>query len=209
MASDHGERDRMTLCSSVRTPTVAGKGTAMGGQASRWRLAAEGDDDVVVEMCLSLYREDPGALGGGARHMRGTLDTLRREPWRGRAVVLEVGHRVVGYALLIALWSNEIGGEVCEVDELYVSDDSRGRGHGSALFRALDRGELWPAPLAAVALGVTPGNARARRLYEALGFDAVGVNMVKKRDRSPVDEGRRDTQAMETTSSQAPQAGRG
>ena len=150
-----------------------------------WRLATESDEDVLVEMCLGLYREDPGPLPGDARHMRETLATLHREPWRGRAVVLDVGQHVVGYALLIAFWSNELGGEVCEVDELYVTRDFRGRGHGAALFEAIERGDVWPAPVVAVALGITPGNTRARRLYERLGFATVGVAMVKKFRRLP------------------------
>jgi GNAT superfamily N-acetyltransferase len=147
-----------------------------------WRLAAERDDDALVELCLGLYREDPGPSPGpspGARDMRETLRTLRREPWRGRAVALDVGPQVVGYALLVPYWSNEFGGEVCAVDELYVRGDFRGHGHGTALFGAIERREVWPAPIVAIALGVTPGNARARRLYERLGFTAVGLSMVK------------------------------
>ncbi len=144
-----------------------------------WRLATESDDEVLVEMHLGLYQEDPGPWPGDARHMRGTLAILRREPSRGRAVVLDVGRQVVGYALLIAFWSNELGGEVCAVDEIYVSRDHRGRGHGGALFAEIERGGLWPAPLVGVMLGVTSGNAGARRLYERLGFAAVGVSLVK------------------------------
>lgn len=99
--------------------------------------------------------------------------------------MLDVGQQVVGYALLIAFWSNELGGEVCEVDELYVTADFRGRGHGAALFKAIERGDVWPAPFVAVALGITPGNTRVRRLYERLGFAAVGVSMVKTLRRLP------------------------
>jgi GNAT superfamily N-acetyltransferase len=150
-----------------------------------WRLATESDDEVLVEMCLGLYREDPGPLPGDARHTRETLATLRREPWRGRAVVFDVGKQVVGYALLVAFWSNQLGGEVCEVDELYVTREFRGRGHGAALFEAIERGDVWPAPVVAIALGITPGNTRARRLYERLGFAAVGVSMVKSVPRLP------------------------
>jgi GNAT superfamily N-acetyltransferase len=145
-----------------------------------WRPATEGDDDVVVELCLRLYGEDPGPLPADGRAMRETLARLRHEPWRGRPVVLDVGQQVLGYALLIAYWSNELGGEVCAVDELYVARDLRSRGHGAALIQAIGRGDVWPAPLAAIALGVTPGNTRARRLYERLGFAAVGVSMVKR-----------------------------
>jgi GNAT superfamily N-acetyltransferase len=145
-----------------------------------WRPATERDDDVVVELCLRLYEEDPGPLPGDGRPTRATLARLRREPWRGRAVVLDVGPQVIGYALLIAYWSNEFGGEVCAVDELYVARDFRSRGHGAALIEAIERRDVWAAPVAAIALGVTPGNTRARRLYERLGFAAVGVSMVKR-----------------------------
>jgi len=159
-----------------------------------WRPATERDDAVLAELCLGLYREDPGPLPGGARHMLETLATLRHAPWRGRAVVLDIAGRVAGYALLIA-WSNEFGGEVCSVDELYVMSDLRGRGHGAALFEAIERGEVWPTPLVAVALGVTPTNAGARRLYERLGFGAVGVSMVRRTALCPTTfpgPGRRD-----------------
>jgi len=149
-----------------------------------WRPAMEAEDDVLDELCRKLYREDPAQLPGEAPPMRRTLATLRRDPRRGRAVVLDVGGRIEGYALLIDYWSNELGGGVCAVDELYVERGQRGRGHGTALFEAIEQGGLWPWPAVALALGVAPGNARARRLYERLGFAAVGVSMLKRMGRA-------------------------
>ncbi len=58
-----------------------------------WRLASDGDDDVLVELCMGLYREDAGPLPGDPRHMRETLATLRREPWRGVSMVRKL-HRL-------------------------------------------------------------------------------------------------------------------
>jgi GNAT superfamily N-acetyltransferase len=146
-----------------------------------WRLARPEDDDRLVDLCLGLYRDDPGPVPVTPEQMRTTLTTLRREPWRGRAVVAEEGGALVGYALLIAFWSNELGGEVCDVDELFVLPEHRGRGLATALFAAIDEDGLWPTPAVALALGTTPGNAAARRLYERLGFAPVGVSMVRRR----------------------------
>ena len=56
------------------------------------------------------------------------LAKLREEPNRGRAVICDVEGRTVGYALLISFWSNELGGEVCYIDELFVAPLYRGRG---------------------------------------------------------------------------------
>ena len=149
-----------------------------GGYRSVWRIAQPEDDDFVVEMCLRLFTEDPGSLPVTGNQMRATLAALRRDPVRGRAVVLDIHGQVSGYALLIRFWSNELGGEICEVDELFVAPEHRNRGYGSSLFTAIVQGDLWPSPTRAIVLGVTPDNAAARRLYERLGFAAAGVAMV-------------------------------
>ena len=151
-----------------------------GPMAAMWRLAEPGEDDSLVEMCLQLYDEDPGILPVRPENIRATLRALRREPCRGRAVVLEVEGQLSGYALLIAFWSNELGGDICEVDELFVVPERRNQGHGKSLFEAISQGDLWPTPIAGIALGVTPDNVRARRLYERLGFAAVGISMVRR-----------------------------
>lgn len=135
-----------------------------------WRSAAATDEEAIVSMCVALFTEDPGEPMSQAK-IRGTLARFRAEPWRGRAVVLEVAGQVVGYALLVSFWSNEYGGEIVTVDELYVAAPHRGRGLGSGLFDALSRDHsLWPAGAVAQELEVTPGNARARALYERMGF---------------------------------------
>jgi GNAT superfamily N-acetyltransferase len=152
-----------------------------------WRIAEAADDDFVVDMCLRLYTEDPGPTPLAAQNMRSTLAMLRRDPSRGRAVVLDLEGRASGYALLIRLWSNGLGGDVCEVDELFVLPEYRNRGYGTALFEAIARGDLWPSPTAAVALGVTPDNSAARRLYERLGFVAAGITMLHPLPQAPGD----------------------
>jgi hypothetical protein len=68
-------------------------------------------------MCMELNAEDPGPNPVQPQHVRRTLAKLREEPNRGRAVVCDVERRTVGYALLISFWSNELGGEVCNIDE--------------------------------------------------------------------------------------------
>ena len=145
-----------------------------------WRVATLADDETICRMCLDYYREDPGVAQVSLDHIRRTVETLRWEAHRGRTVVLDVDGHVVGYALLIAFWSNELGGEVCDIDEVFVMAPYRNKGHGSALFDAIETGDLWPGFLVALALGVTPDNCRARRLYERLGFSAIGTSMIRR-----------------------------
>lgn len=147
-----------------------------------WRIAWPEEDDAIVEMGLELHREEPGFAAMSSRAMRATLAKLRREPHRGRVVVLAIEQQLAGYALLISFWSNELGGEICEVDELFVLPEWRNQGHGRALFNAIARGGLFASPIAAITLGVTLNNTRAKHLYERLGFRPAGVLMVRALD---------------------------
>ncbi len=143
-----------------------------------WRPAEPRDDDDLIALSVALNAEDPGPAPVPADHVRRTLTTLRATPTRGRALVLEVDGQAAGYAFLIGFWSNELGGDVCVIDELYVAPAHRGHGHATRLLDDLATGAA-PYAVGAVALALetTPGNAAARRLYERVGFRARNLAM--------------------------------
>ncbi|MBM4268738.1 MAG: GNAT family N-acetyltransferase [Deltaproteobacteria bacterium] len=145
-----------------------------------WRLASPADDEAVVAMCRALNEEDPGPKPVPAEHVQRTIARLREEPARGRIVVLDRGRGLEGYAILISFWSNELGGEICNFDEIYVVPEERSRGWATALVRTVERGELWPSRPVAFELEVTPDNVRARSLYERLGFAPNKNPMMRK-----------------------------
>src|SRR5216684_567050 len=146
-----------------------------------WRLATTSDDEHIVAMCMALNADDPGPVPVHPQQVRRTLARLREEPHRGCALVCEVDGHPVGYALLISFWSNELGGEVCNIDELFVAPEYRGRGLATSLLEELADKEqsVWPIRPAALALEVTSQNERARALYERLGFR--GKNLAMRR----------------------------
>ncbi len=145
-----------------------------------WRRARASDDEAIVRMSVSLYEEDPGSRSIARKDVECTLETFRREPGRGCCVVLEREGVVVGYAFLVAFWSNEYGGEICTIDELFVDTSQRGRGLATDLILALaQKSDLFMTSAVALALEVTPNNARARSLYERLGFSAKNILMRK------------------------------
>jgi GNAT superfamily N-acetyltransferase len=139
--------------------------------AGTWRPARAGEDDAVAGMSVALYGDAAETMGVTADRVLRTLDRLRAEPLRGRVLVLDSRGTLAGFCLLASFWSNELGGEVCVIDELYLKEDWRGCGHATALVQALkgDR-SLWPLQPVAFELEVSPENPDARRLYERLGF---------------------------------------
>ena len=113
----------------------------------RIRSVAAADHDAVRRMVRALYAEDPSP--------HSPTDDGRDAPF--------------AYAFLTRLWSNELGGDIVFIDEIWVAPDRRGHGVGTALIEHA-MGAMRERGAVAFELEVTPGNARARALYERLGF---------------------------------------
>jgi ribosomal protein S18 acetylase RimI-like enzyme len=122
----------------------------------------------LVGMMSALYAEDEATSPVDHAHFPFSVQFLVANPSRGRVVLFSEGGTICGYALLIPYWSNEFGGILLFVDEIFVAPEARSRGIGSSFFRHLDRTR--PFDAVALALEISPDNVRARGLYESLGF---------------------------------------
>lgn len=134
----------------------------------QFRAFRPDDADAVAALIFGLYREDHSIKEMSLDKIQRTFDHLRAHPALGQVVVFDAGGEVAGYSILINFWSNEYGGNILYVDELYIRADHRGRGMGTAFLRRVAAGDFGPA--VALQLEVTGGNLEARRLYERLGF---------------------------------------
>jgi GNAT superfamily N-acetyltransferase len=159
-----------------------------------WRVSKLDDHELIAHLMLELYAEDPSPTAPSRAGGLSTLAELAREPVRGLAVVHQPDADALGvlpidgYALLCSFWSNELGGEVCIIDELYVIPSARGRGIATGLVKGLLRRELpWFERAVNVELEVTPGNTRARALYVRLGFRPYENALMRAR-RAPAGE---------------------
>jgi GNAT superfamily N-acetyltransferase len=124
--------------------------------------------DNVMHMMNRLYAEDQAASEVDPTRFPETIRTLLTQPERGQILLFCDGQAIHGYALLIPYWSNEYGGNVLFVDELFVIAGSRGRGIGRGLFAFIAQER--PFDAVALFLEVSAINHRARKLYESLGM---------------------------------------
>ncbi len=142
-----------------------------------FRKAEAADLPALIELVDALYTEDPSPLQPTPEHTRRTFEAFTKHPEKGMALLMEQEGQVAGYALLVFFWSNEYGGHKVFIDELYVRPDWRGKGLATAFFKYLL--QEWADFAVAFELEVTPQNAKARQLYERLGFvQAKNANLV-------------------------------
>jgi ribosomal protein S18 acetylase RimI-like enzyme len=97
----------------------------------------------------------------------------------GRVLVLDRDGQEVGYAALCFGYSVEYGGRDAFVDDIYVAPQLRGRGHGRALYAALEA-EARASGCRALHLEVMRGNP-AIAWYGALGFRDRDSALLSKR----------------------------
>ncbi|WP_432662315.1 GNAT family N-acetyltransferase [Wukongibacter baidiensis] len=122
----------------------------------------------VEKMIINLYKEDPEGESITREKIGDTFKQVMSFPEKCTIVVFKSSKDIVGYALLVFYWSNEYGGDILNIDELYVKSDWRGKGIASQFFKYLN--EKYDEKVAAFGLEVTPSNKKALNYYKNLGF---------------------------------------
>jgi ribosomal protein S18 acetylase RimI-like enzyme len=136
---------------------------------SNYRYQTITDDlhaDEVIGMMKAFYAE-LGVEVDTARFPE-TIRFLLAHPDHGRIILMFDGQNMAGYSIIIQHWSNEYGGTILLIDELYVKPGARGRTLGRGFFEMLKRERPWQART--MILEVAKTNPRAQRFYTRLGF---------------------------------------
>ena len=135
----------------------------------------------VEQMILGLYKEDVYGEPITLEKIRETFYELTQNPEKGRIIVFTLDCEIIGYAILIFYWSNEFGGNIIVIDELFVKPALRNQGIATQFFEYLST--QWQAK--ALQLEVTPSNPRALRYYQKLGFSiSKNTHLIKKIETS-------------------------
>jgi len=133
-----------------------------------FRNADENDTEQLATMSVQFYQEDPGGDPMTADKVRRTAAELSAHPDKGRIIIFSERGCTVGYGILIHFWSNEYGGDIIFIDELYVIPEARNRGIATSFFHSVFL--QYAGVAVAFQLEVTPRNSRAKDLYLRLGF---------------------------------------
>src|SRR5213078_4207361 len=88
----------------------------------------------LVAMMHSLYAEDEADSPVDLSRFPRNVEELVGQPARGRIVLFSADDTLCGYALLIPYWSNELGGTLLFIDEIFVVEEARNRGIATRFF---------------------------------------------------------------------------
>ncbi len=147
-----------------------------------FRRFKEADLPLFEQMVLALYREDEPGKPMSSEKVQRTAKELVLHPHKGEITLFQIKEDVVGYAILIHLWSNEYGGHIVSVDELYVKPAWRKQGIGTAFMDYIS--ETSEAHVKAIQLEVTPTNKRALAYFMRQGLTPSANYHLLKRLRS-------------------------
>lgn len=145
----------------------------------QFRTFIESDLSELKPMIMALYAEDADGEPMSSEKIQRTVQELMSHPNKGQIIVFCMDDAVVGYAILLYVWSNEYGGNLVTVDELYVKRPWRGQGIGTAFLRSI--GPSDGVLVKGVRLEVTPTNERALAYYLRQGFEPVANRHLLKK----------------------------
>ncbi|MBQ8863027.1 MAG: GNAT family N-acetyltransferase [Clostridia bacterium] len=131
------------------------------------RKITAADREIYISMAKDFYAS-PAVLENIPEEniTRSFCEFLGGTPY-GDAFVFEESGSVIGYGVLAYTYSQEAGGKVVWLEEIYVSSAYRGRGYGSEFIDFV----LKEIPAARYRLETEPENEKAAALYRRKGFE--------------------------------------
>ena len=129
------------------------------------------DEQQFIDMCLDFYSTDAVLLPMDVSKIKKTFQQALSNSPHLRLVFLTDKNQTVGYGLFAFYWSNEAGGLVAQLEELYILPEHRGKQYGHAFFDwCLD---TYQEQVTRFRLEVCKSNTGAIKLYERYGFEVL------------------------------------
>ncbi len=96
----------------------------------------------------------------------------------GKTWLIYSNDEIVGYVILTFIFSFEFQGKIAFLDELYISENARGKGIGKQTINFI-KAEIHKLSLKLVLLEVEPHNLDAQKLYISTDFEMHSRLMMK------------------------------
>ena len=134
------------------------------------------DREDYIRMATEFYASDAVLFHVDQMHFYKAFDELMRSHEYMLCHIFEYEGKTAGYGLVSKTYSQEAGGLVYWIEEVYVRPAFRCRGIGKAYFSYLLKTR--PNDVKRFRLETEPENEGAVRLYKSIGFSEMGYNQM-------------------------------
>ena len=135
------------------------------------------DRENYLKMAENFYSSQAVLHSVPQKHLLATFDELMRSDNYVKGYIFENNRIITGYALLAKSFSQEAGGFVLWIDELYVKPEFRSRGIGHDFFKFLNNNVK---NINRIRLEVEKYNKNAVSLYKKMGFTFLKYDQMIK-----------------------------
>lgn len=142
------------------------------------RKIGKEDKLVYLDMAKYFYSSDAVYHNVPELHMINTFDELMRSDSYVTGYIMEYESNIAGYALLAKTYSQEAGGMVLWIDELYVKAEYRCCGLGHEFFSYLESNLC--DNVKRIRLEVEASNRKAISLYKSIEFEDLPYSQMIK-----------------------------
>jgi GNAT superfamily N-acetyltransferase len=137
----------------------------------RFRTYKKSDFSELHSMIIKLYDEDPGYVRINDYKIKNTVNELTKHKEKGKIIIFQSGKEIIGYSILLNYWSNEFGGNILIIDEVYILPNYRKKGYGKMFLKHLTGSNKKTSK--GIQLEVGKKNRSAYQLYKDFGFDEI------------------------------------
>ncbi len=132
-----------------------------------------------LDMANEFYHTNATAHPVPYEFLTETFDHILNDNRYGDIFICEENSTPVGYILTAKTWSQEGGGMVVWIEEIFVKKEFRGKSFGTQMIDYV----ISEVPAQRYRLEVEPENEKAVKLYKRLGFDFMEYNSMVKEVR--------------------------
>ena len=140
------------------------------------RKMTESDRSAVIEMMRPFYASEYVSTNGSEEIFNADVDTCVSDSPYAEGYIFERNGAIQGYAMVAKSFSTEFGKPCIWIEDIYVNEEFRGCGLGSAFFEFIEKEN----PTSLLRLEVEEENSRALRVYKKMGFDFLPYLEMKK-----------------------------
>lgn len=124
------------------------------------------DKDIYIEMARDFYNSPAVLSPIPVANFENTFTELMTSDIYAEAFIFEVNETIAGYGLIAKTFSQEAGGVVIWIEEIYVKAEFRSQGIGSEFIEYIKEN----IPAKRYRLETEPDNHKAQELYKRHGF---------------------------------------